>query len=112
MLVLTTFVGCALTYDGKLDNLQDNRAQEILAKLKTVPVSEYEKQLEFYQELVDLNPEDSSYKEKVKFYQEQISENILAKLKTIPVSEYEKKLKLYQELVDLNPEDSSYRAYA
>jgi tetratricopeptide (TPR) repeat protein len=89
---------------------KEQAIKNILAKLKIVPVSEYEKQLEFYQELVDLNPEDSSYKEKVKFYQEQISENILAKLKTIPVSEYEKNKRLYEQLQILDPKNKKYQA--
>ncbi|MFW7523692.1 hypothetical protein ACODM8_06040 [Vibrio ostreicida] len=48
------------------------KTASILAKLKQIPVSEFEKNKESYQELVALHPDNEQYQEKVSFYEEKI----------------------------------------
>lgn len=53
----------------------ENRESKLLAAVKQIPVSEYRKNLDIYEELVSLNPNNKKYQDKVKFYEQQI-ENI------------------------------------
>jgi|GEM_PF-1777377 len=47
---------------------KESKAKEILAKLKTIPVSKYNENMKFYQQLVNLYPENDAYKQKLNFY--------------------------------------------
>lgn len=47
--------------------------KQLLAELKKVPSSEYEKNQKLYQQLVSLHPKNQKYKNKVKVYSEKIS---------------------------------------
>ena len=47
---------------------------KILAKLKNIPVSQYEQNRSLYQQLVNFNPEEEKYKKKLSFYSEKIKQ--------------------------------------
>ena len=48
--------------------------REILAKLRTIPGSEYGQNRHFYQELVTYNPDNEKYKEKLNYYSAKFKE--------------------------------------
>lgn len=50
------------------------KTEELLSKLKSVPTKEYEKNMNLYQQLVNLNPGNETYQKKVSFYEEKIEE--------------------------------------
>lgn len=56
------------------------KTKQILAELKSVPTSEYEKNKNLYQQLVDLHPTNDGYKNKVSFYLNKIDVAAKAKL--------------------------------
>ncbi|MDZ7698928.1 MAG: FxLYD domain-containing protein [Deltaproteobacteria bacterium] len=45
------------------------REQEILTQLKTIPVSEYKRNLDLYRELEGIDPKNQLYKKKIAFYE-------------------------------------------
>lgn len=60
--------------------------EKLLAELKVVPSSEYEKNIQLYSSLVALHPDDEKYKNKVSYY-----ENKLAEQKKIELAKKERK---------------------
>lgn len=50
------------------------KTKKLLAKLKSVPAKEHEKNRSLYQQLVSLHPENKQYKEKLEFYTAKVSE--------------------------------------
>lgn len=52
----------------------DRETRKLLAELKTIPVSEFAINLEKYQRLLELNPENARYIRKVAFYSQKLAE--------------------------------------
>jgi len=50
------------------------KTKKLLAELKGIPATEYEKNKKLYQQLVNLYPDNEKYKSKVKFYSTKIEE--------------------------------------
>lgn len=55
---------------------REAKTKKILAKLKTVPASEYKENKELYQQLMSLDPDNSSYKEKFEHYSKKLKDQI------------------------------------
>lgn len=55
---------------------RETKTEEILAKLKRVPVSKYEENKELYQQLVKLNPDNVSYQGRLEHYSKKLKEQI------------------------------------
>jgi hypothetical protein len=53
---------------------KEQRTNELLTELKSLPVEEYEKNLRLYEELLELHPNDEQYMNKVDFYQDKIDQ--------------------------------------
>lgn len=49
------------------------KTEQLLARLEDIPVEQYEKNLELYQELKNMHPNSDRYKEKVAFYSAKIT---------------------------------------
>lgn len=59
----------------ELDEIKKSeKTSDILAKLKTIPTSSYARNRDLYGQLVSLHPENTAYKEKLKFYTGKIKE--------------------------------------
>ena len=52
----------------------DRETRKLLAELKTIPVSEFAINLEKYQRLVELHPNDATFTRKVAFYSQKLAE--------------------------------------
>ena len=52
----------------------ETKTKEILAKLKNIPVSQYELNRNLYQQLVNFNPNKDKYKKKLGFYSKKIEQ--------------------------------------
>jgi len=50
------------------------KTDEILAKLKNIPVSQYEQNRSLYQQLVNFNPDENKYQKKLSFYSNKIKQ--------------------------------------
>lgn len=55
---------------------RESKAKEIVAKLKTVPGSEFAENKNLYQQLVQLNPDNETYQKKLDYYSQKLSEKI------------------------------------
>ncbi|MDA3137373.1 hypothetical protein [Vibrio metschnikovii] len=47
------------------------KTQELLAKVKPIPASDFEQNLKLYEQLLELNPNDQTFKDKVRLYKQQ-----------------------------------------
>ncbi len=56
----------------KVEN--EAKTKEILAKLKTIPASQYQQNKNLYQQLVDYNSENDKYKQKLSYYSKKLRE--------------------------------------
>ena len=61
---------------SKLAEIQKaKKTEKLLAEIKTVPDSDYEKNKSLYQQLAALNPDNADYQSKVTTYEQKIAEN-------------------------------------
>jgi hypothetical protein len=74
----------------KLEN--STRTQQLLAELKKIPYSEYEKNRVRYKELVDLHPNNQTYKSKLQTYSINIAKENTKKSKPTSGSNYQSKM--------------------
>ncbi|MDM8564243.1 hypothetical protein QUF74_01160 [Candidatus Halobeggiatoa sp. HSG11] len=51
------------------------KTKQLLAELKNVPVEQYEKNRDLYQQLAKINPDNKKYKQKISFYSSKIKES-------------------------------------
>lgn len=70
---------------------REARTAELVAKLREVPVSEFAKNKRMYQQLVNINPENSKYQEKLNFYSRKLNEKMLEERKEQQRLERERK---------------------
>ena len=71
---------------------QKRKEEAILVELKTIPLSEYKRNLDLYKQLVSLNPNNDTYSQKVKYYSDRYVEQTEKERKqkeAVPVVEYE-----------------------
>ncbi|OQK18443.1 hypothetical protein AU255_11680 [Methyloprofundus sedimenti] len=87
------------------------KTKEILAKLKKIPVSQYETNLALYKELVAYNPNDDKYKNKLSFYSVKVKEakEKLRIKEEKSRNEREAKLAKFGKAPVQSPWDGSYR---
>lgn len=95
---------------SKLAEIQKaKKTEKLLAEIKTVPDSDYEKNKSLYQQLAALNPDNADYQSKVTTYEQKIAEDqekkriteerLAAEQKRIQEEEYQqKKAKLKRDL--------------
>ena len=62
--------------EAKEKSQREAKTKELVAKLKTVPGSEFPENKNLYQQLVKLNPDNTSYQQKLDFYSQKLSEKI------------------------------------
>jgi hypothetical protein len=87
---------------NKLEQIRKKeRTQKILAELKKIPVKEYEKNKELYEELLFYHPNNAKYKAKIKFYSKKLAKKKKKKEQTRGKSLLKS---LVDELVSLNKE--------
>lgn len=55
---------------------RESKTKELVAKLKTVPGSEFAENKNLYQQLVKLNPGNATYQQKLDYYSQKLSEKI------------------------------------
>lgn len=55
---------------------RESKTKELVAKLKTVPGSEFAENKKLYQQLVTLNPGNAAYQQKLDYYSQKLSEKI------------------------------------
>ncbi|WP_404357039.1 hypothetical protein [Methylotuvimicrobium sp. KM1] len=75
------------------------KTNEILKLLKNIPMSEYEKNKNLYAELVNYNPNETKYKDKLKFYSKKLQEQ-KSKEKN-EIEDYKKAQKAPEEFVKI-----------
>ena len=54
------------------------RTESLLGKLKTVPESSFQENIDLYKQLADLYPDNNRYKEKIAFYNQKLTERLAA----------------------------------
>ena len=62
--------------EAKEKRQREAKTKEIIAKLKTVPGSEFKENKDLYQQLVKLNPENTTYQQKVDYYYQKLTEKL------------------------------------
>lgn len=55
---------------------RESKTKELVAKLKTVPASKFAENKNLYQQLVKLNPDNTTYRQKLDYYSQKLSEKI------------------------------------
>ncbi|EIM63224.1 hypothetical protein [Desulfobacter postgatei] len=76
--------------DKELEQLNvQAKTEKLLTELKSIPVKEYEKNRKLYRQLLEMNPDNEQYKDKVAFYAGKIEEE---KQKQIAAQERQKKI--------------------
>lgn len=88
------------------------KTEEILAKLKSIPASQYERNRAFYQQLVTYNPSVDKYKNKLSYYSGKIKEeNEKERRKKEKIrKKREARIAKFGETPVQSPWDGSYRA--
>lgn len=55
---------------------RETKTKELVAKLKTVPASEFKENRDLYQQLVKLNPDNTTYQQKFYYYSQKLTEKL------------------------------------
>jgi len=55
---------------------REAKTKELVAKLKTVPASKFKENKDLYQQLVKLNPDNTTYKKKYDYYSQKLTEKL------------------------------------
>lgn len=92
--------------------------EQLVARLKLVPASNFKLNQQLYAQLKNLFPNNQKYQAKFEYYNDKHlavvdakrEENLLAMLKTIPASQVENNLNKYYELLELRPSNTRYQA--
>ena len=86
--------------------LKAEKELKILEDLLGVSENDYSKNLELYSELLQVNPQNTLYKQKTTYYKEKI---LYEKVKRVPASDYETNYRMYVKLSHLNQQSELYK---
>ena len=87
-------------------------------RVRKIPATDYKTNMELYQRLMELDPDNAHYREKYAFYSTKYNDTSYAKadeetlfqeVLKVPEEDYETNMRLYKELMELNPDKALYR---
>lgn len=103
-------------YAAKMREQSAEREQLLLEQVLMIPVDDAETNMLYYQELMELNPDEPDYRERYDHYAAAFEEQRAAQeqalfdqVRQVPADDYETNMVLYEQLMDLNPDEPAYR---
>ncbi|MGC9422697.1 hypothetical protein [Vibrio sp.] len=82
------------------------KTQELLAKVKPIPASDFEQNLKLYEQLLELNPNDHTFKSKVKHYKTKV---LLSLIDNLEENQNDLYYSYYDQLFSLYPDNTTYQ---